>query len=373
MNDTLRILQVTPDLACCGAQRLLVDLAVHLARPRYDVAVLSLFPPEHNVLEEELAAAGIRTLHLGKRLGPDLRMFVRVDRAIREFRPHVVHTHRYVLRYALPAFLLRRAPAWVHTVHTAVRHDAGRPCWLTDLAFHAGVVPVAISPDMVATLQRMYRLASVHLIPNGIRVQHYEAPAAARAQIRRALHLAADDLVFVNVARLDPSKNHALLLDALHGLVRLGRRDTLLLVGAGALRPTLEAQAARLGLQAQVRFLGLRTDIPEILAAGDVFVLSSSMEGNPLCVMEAMAAGKAVLSTTVGGVPALIEDGVTGRLVPPGDADALARVMRELAEDEPLRGRLGTAAAREAQRRFDVSAMTRSYEELYDRLVRRSG
>jgi glycosyltransferase involved in cell wall biosynthesis len=147
------------------------------------------------------------------------------------------------------------------------------------------------------------------------------------------------------------------------------RKSHLLLIGDGALRRRLESQVQSLGLSHQAHFLGLRTDIPEILRATDVFVLSSDFEGNPLCVMEAMAAGLPVVSTAVGGVPALLESGKEGLLVPPGDSQSLSNAMMSLLQNHELRNLWGRAAARRAKERFDVSTMVRAYEEVYEQII----
>jgi glycosyltransferase involved in cell wall biosynthesis len=136
-------------------------------------------------------------------------------------------------------------------------------------------------------------------------------------------------------------------------------------VGTGELRADLERQADTLGLQEKVRLLGGRSDVPEILNTADVFVLSSDWEGSPLSVMEAMAAGKPVICTAVGGVPELVEDGRFGLLVPQRDAEALAKAMEYMLEDSGARRSMGRASARRAIERFDLKVMTEAYEDLY--------
>jgi glycosyltransferase involved in cell wall biosynthesis len=122
-------------------------------------------------------------------------------------------------------------------------------------------------------------------------------------------------------------------------------------------------------LTAQVHFLGLRREIPDVLGAMDVFVLSSDYEGNPLSVMEAMASGLPIVSTAVGGVPDLFESGKEGLLVQPGNALALAKSMVSLLKDREARQSLGKAAALRARDKFDVSTMVHAYETLYESLT----
>jgi glycosyltransferase involved in cell wall biosynthesis len=134
------------------------------------------------------------------------------------------------------------------------------------------------------------------------------------------------------------------------------------------LRSELERQIGAAGLQGRVHLLGKRADVPEILNAADVFVLSSDYEGNPLSVMEAMAAGKPMISTAVGGVPELVEDGC-GLLVPPRDAQALSKAMSHMLENPSARKSMGEKSARRAVERFDLRAMTEAYEDLYRWLI----
>jgi glycosyltransferase involved in cell wall biosynthesis len=142
------------------------------------------------------------------------------------------------------------------------------------------------------------------------------------------------------------------------------------LVGGGKLGPELEKEAEALGLGDRVRFLGPRSDIPEILGAADVFVLSSDYEGSPLSIMEAMAAGKPVISTAVGGVPELVEDGRSGLLVPRGSPKALAEAVNLMVKNHEAREAMGRASLGLATERFDARVMTRAYEGLYDEIVR---
>jgi glycosyltransferase involved in cell wall biosynthesis len=168
------------------------------------------------------------------------------------------------------------------------------------------------------------------------------------------------------VAGLRPLKNHSLLLQAFASVSRQLPDALLLLVGPpDRLNPdyaeSLRRLAQELGVESCVRFLGSRADVPDILRASDVFVLSSDYEGNPLSVLEAMAAGLPVVSTAVGGVPELVQHGATGLLVPAGDARALAEAMAQIGFDAPLRAAMGDIARQTALERFDVRVMSHAY------------
>jgi glycosyltransferase involved in cell wall biosynthesis len=139
----------------------------------------------------------------------------------------------------------------------------------------------------------------------------------------------------------------------------------LLIAGDGPERPRLVSEIARLGLDGAVELLGTRGDVHELLAAADVFVLSSESEGMPMSVLEAMAAGLPVVASAVGGVPEVVRDGETGALVPPRDPVALAEAIRLLVADPALRQRFGDAGRRRVEREFAVADFRRAHLELY--------
>jgi len=363
-----RLLQLIPSLPVGGAERMLLDLVTHLDQDRYEITVVSLHRLGSQV-ERDLASSGVEVVYLGKRMGFDPRMFHRVAAAVRRARPDVVHTHRPVLSYALPSFLGRLRGRVVHTVHNlAEREVAGRLRKASHhVAFRLGVAPVAICGAVAESITRLYGRPPRAVIPNGIDVRRFAAPAVPRGAWRRQLGLDARAVVFAFVGRLSPQKDPGTLLRAL-ATARLAPW-VLLVSGDGELRAELEAQAEGLGLLGRVRFLGIRSDVPELLAASDVFVLPSRYEGHPLSAMEAMAAGRPVIATAVGGVPEVVRDGVTGLLVPPGDAVALAGAIGRLGRDEGLRQEMGRRGGLLAAEAFDVSRMAEAYDRLYQEVL----
>ncbi|MDP2307728.1 MAG: glycosyltransferase [Pseudomonadota bacterium] len=365
----MRIVQLVPSLDVGGAERIVGLLARELARLGHTVTVISLFDPVGSWIEEELRAAGMPLHFLGKRPGLDLRMVPRLRRLLGDLRPDILHTHLHTLKYALPAWSGTRAGAVVHTVHNLAEHEVELTGRLVHhIAFRCGVEPVAIGDAVAASLRRVYRITPRHTIPNGIPVADYLAPAGARERVRAALAIPGDTPAFLTVGRLERQKDHAGLLAAFALPALRARGARLLLVGDGPERPALQEQARALGLGDRVAFLGVRTDVPHLLAAADVFVLASRWEGNPLVVMEAMAAGLPVVATSVGCVPELVSDR-SGALVSSGDVPALAAAMEALAAN-PIRAReLGAFGARVALERFDVAVMARAYATLYARRV----
>ena len=362
----IRVLHVVPGLGLGGAERMATNLMRTLNREQFDVGAISLFDSVGSDLDDILAHNNIPVWYLGKRRGLDPRMFIRVALAIKRFRPHVVHTHMRVLRYVLPYIMWHPRPAIIHTVHSLAEREvdwAGR--LVQRIAFRRGVIPVAIAKEVAEGLRRIYGVDGFPLIPNGIPVDTFRRRLIDRETWRRAEGFAPADVLFVCVAGLRPVKNPVLLLEAFARVLASEPQAHLLLVGRGVLRPHLERQIDALGLRERAHLLGMRFDVPDILNAAEVFVLSSDWEGNPLSVMEAMAAGKPVICTAVGGVPELVEDGNCGLLVPRRDTEALAKAMKYMVENSAARTSMGRASARRALEHFDLRTMTKTYEDLY--------
>lgn len=370
--ERLRVLQLLPEFGVGGAEMMVVNLMLHLDPERYEVRAVTFFDPRGTRFEGELAAHGLEVRYLGKRLGFDPRLFRRVHREVREFEPQVLHSHLAVLPYALPAYLASRTVPAFHTVHNLVEQEADRAGRsAARLLFGWRVQPVAVAATVRDGVKRMYGV-DAPVIRNGIDLAPLRAAADQRSAWRRATGLPDSAFVFACVARLMPQKNHALLLAAFAGVARAVPAARLLLVGDGALRQTLEAQATALGITHAVTFLGVRDDVPAVLAAADAFVLASDFEGNPLSVMEALAAGKPVIATAVGGVPELVTHERNGLLVAQGDGASLTAAMLGLATSPALAQRLGAAAAASAVE-FGVDAMVRAYAGLYSRALTGGG
>jgi glycosyltransferase involved in cell wall biosynthesis len=210
--------------------------------------------------------------------------------------------------------------------------------------------------------------ARVEVIYNGIPPERYAEPAA-RADARRALALGPDDLAIIQVARLDYLKDHATAVRTVGRVRQRHPGARLLLVGEGPERGAIRAEADRLGLADHVRFLGLRQDIPRLLQAADLFLLTSISEGIPLTLLEAMAAGLPVVSTRVGGTGEVVADGRTGLLAPAGDDAALADAVLRLAGDAALRERLGGAGRGRVRSLFSEGRMCERYGNAYREML----
>jgi len=363
----VRVLHVIPSFGTGGAERLVVDLIKYADKQNFDVAGVSLYPEMYTILNKEVKENGLHVFYLDKHKGLDISIIPKLRGVFKVFRPDVVHTHLYVLKYVLPAAKLEHVPVIVHTIHNVADKEVNSfGKFLNYFGFkYCGVVPVSISREVAETVHRFYgRGIRSPIIYNGIPVESFSEPSRVynRAKSENFVRI-------IHIGRFSPQKNHKLLLEAFSLALCCSSDLRLWLVGDGELRPDVEELANKLGIEDKVAFLGVRSDIPELLAQADIFVLSSNWEGMPLSVLEAMASGKPVIATAVGGVPELVENGTTGILVPPADPDALANAIVSLAKDPEKRASLGAMAQIVAKEQFDISRTARGYEELYIKLL----
>jgi glycosyltransferase involved in cell wall biosynthesis len=313
-------------------------------------------------MAEEFAQAGVEVGRVPKGPGVDLTLVPRLASELRARRAEVVHTHNPLpLIYGAPTARLVGAAA-IHTKHGA------NPSRLANRLLRRAAAQfvhayVAVS-DVTAEQARTHHDVAprkLHTIPNGIRLERYAPDAEARVAARVELGLG-DAWVVGTVGRLDSYKNQAMLVRAMAPL--LSSRVRLVIIGDGGERAAIEAEIAALPEPRWVVMAGRRMDVPRLVHAFDVFVLSSTTEGLPLVVPEAMAAGLPVVSTAVGGIPGVIEDGVTGLLVPVDEAalrGALARLERERA----LARTMGARARTVALEKYSYDRMVDAYLALY--------
>lgn len=371
---TLRVVQIVPSLAPGGAERMVVHLATELARRGHHTSVISLFDRLGTDLEEALEMARVPVIYLGKKRGFNPWILAQLTSAVKKLNPDVVHTHQYILGYALPLTILVRHAVKVHTIHTLAHYEIGGVGKLAyKVAFLLGTTPVAVSQEVRESVMHSYPGTKPVVIPNGVPVERYCHHPAGLDHLRHRLGINSDEVVVVCVANLTRAKNHSLLLRAFAQAVKAAPTLRLLLVGDGPRRAELERQCSELAIIGRVKFLGFCRDVPSVLRASDLFALTSDWEGSPLAILEAMAAGLPVVATAVGGVPEVVQHGVTGLLVSQGDEVGITRALVTLAGNQSLRLGMGQAGQRRAQRLFSAHAMAAAYEHLYWTLLGQLG
>lgn len=360
---TWSIVHVLSSFGVGGQERLALDLAAILHRRGHRVSVISLAPPPEGPLAAEFAKAGVSVLSVPKRAGLDVTLPPRLALAFRKLRADIVHTHNpQPLIYGAVAARLAGARA-IHTKHGVNPGSRGQRL-LRQSAARLLSAFVAVSEVTAEQARKQEDCAPrlLHVIPNGIRLDKFGPDAALRAAARAELGLG-DAWVVGTVGRLDDYKNHLMLIRAM--APHLGRGVRLVIIGDGPMREVLAQEVSKLPDPSTVVLTGQRMDVPRLLPAFDVFTLPSRTEGLPLVVPEAMAVGLPVVATSVGGLPNVLEEGVTGLLVPVDEA-ALATALLSLRD--PVRAAaMGQAARAAALERFGAERMVDRYLELYDR------
>ena len=346
-----------------GQERVALDLAIGQRARGYDVAVISLAPPPDGAMADEFREHHIKVERVAQRPGGvDVTLVPRLVRVLRGLRADVVHTHNPLpLIYGAPAARLAGARA-IHTKHGKNPSTRGQ-IFLRRAAARLVSAFVAVSDTTLeqARAQRDAPERKLHVIPNGIRLDRYAPDSAARAAARAEWSLG-DAWVVGTVGRIDANKNQILLVRAMAPL--LSERCRLVLVGDGPARAEVAAEIAKLPEPRFVTLAGRRMDVPRLVHAFDVFALSSVSEGLPLVVPEAMAAALPIVSTAVGGIPSVVEDGTTGLLVPVDEA-ALRAALQTLAA-APARARaMGNAARELALAKYSADRMVDAYLALY--------
>ncbi len=364
MADLLSIAHVLPSFGLGGQERVALGLAQEQRARGHEVLVVSLSPPPDGPMVGEFRGVDVKPVTVPKwGRGLDWSLPARLSEAFRRHRVAVVHAHNpQSLIYA--ALAGRAAGAGVvYTSHGQNSLAAGR-LWLTRLASLFVDVYVGVSPRIACRAHRYRECpeSKVRIVENGVDLSAFRPDQQARGEARAELRIPKDAWVVGTVGRLVDDKNPGLLLRA--ALPLLGDQARLLFVGDGPLAAELRALAAGHEAGRFARFLGARQDVPRLMAALDVFALPSRTEGLPLALLEAMAMGLPIVATRVGGVPDVLRDDYSAKLVPSEDDVALRATLARLRDDRTEAARLGRQA-REDSVRYSSATMAKRYGELY--------
>ncbi|HVB44083.1 MAG TPA: glycosyltransferase [Streptosporangiaceae bacterium] len=366
-----RVVLMIGQLGMGGTEKQVVLLARGLRDRGIDISVWALYDSARNHHEDELRQSGINVVNVGlhgyREVCYTLQNIARIGGMVarlRRERPDIVHAflfHTYVI--AAPVARMARVPVLVAGRRSLGNFKEDRPMARVAerLATSATDLLIANAAAVAEDTKRRERVreSMIEVIYNGL-------PAQAFAQVSPADVETAGPLVLC-VANLKRYKGHRYLLEAMSLLQRGGRACTLLLAGEGAERHALERQAGLLGID--VRFLGACDDVRPLLARADVVAHASLEEGMSNAVMEAMAAGRAVVATSVGGTPELLRG--RGLLVPPADPAALADAIEQVLADRVLAGRLGAAARSWSRAHLSAGAMVDRHIQIYSDLMER--
>lgn len=373
LSGKLRVCILIPKLQIGGAEIQVLHLLRNLDAARFSTH-LCCFTRGDPGLEREagrwVESVSWIDLHL-RTLPFDMARLVRY---LRRGRFQVLHCH-------LPlADSLGRLAGWLAGVPVLMTTEHGRNLWkskvyliferllnrLTDMR-------ICVSEDIMDIRRKREGtpLEKLELVPNAVDPETFAGPGRGRAAVMAEFGWDPSDPLVLSVGRLVKEKDYPLLVDAVSIMLDRHPGIRCLLVGEGDRRQEISDRIGSLGLAGHVRIAGARSDIPDLLGAADVFVLSSIREGLPVSLLEAMAAGRGIAATSVGGIPDAVREGENGLLVPPGDSAALAHAAGKLLGDRDLRLRLGAAAREEVEKRFSIKRTAGRVGEIYSELYGR--
>jgi glycosyltransferase involved in cell wall biosynthesis len=378
-NRPGRILLLSTNLGIGGgAEEQVQQLGLELRKRDWTVGVVSMLPA--GALQSEFERCGVNIGSLNMKRGiPDPRSVLKLARVIRRYQPDIVHSHM------THANLLARAvrplvdvPALVCTLHGSKMHSVkGGSTRLRELAHRftdrwADVTTTICNAAAECCVEDgAVPAQKVMVLPNGVDTDRYQPCAAVREGMRKSLDVE-NKLVWLAVGRFELPKNYAVMIRAFSfALQTSGREMVLLICGSGSMQPQIEEMVRKLGLEAHVRFLGVRRDIPEVMNAADAFILSSDTEGLPMVLLQASATGLPIVATAVGGNGDVVQHNRTGFLVPRGDAMELAGAIERMSCLNSFdRARLGGAGRQFTHDNFGIGHIVDLWERLYSQLLK---
>lgn len=366
----LRICMLIPKLAIGGAEMQVLYLVNNLDRELFSVSICCLVAADDEMEKE--AKRHVESFYcVGFRWRSLPAAFARLVRFLRNGKFDILHCH-------LPlADTIGRVAGRFARIPVLVTTEHGKHLWknAAHLMFERMLdrvtdARICVSRDIMEIRARREKThwQKLKYIPNAVDPSRFEGPGKGRAAVMAEFGWPPADPLVVSVGRLVSAKNYPLLVEAIARLRKSEAHVRCLIVGEGDHRSEIAGRIDSLDAKEHVRLAGARTDIPDILAAADVFVLSSVREGLPVSLLEAMASGTAIAATAVGGILDAITDGENGLLVPAGDAGALASAIGKLLGAIELRRRLGRAAKQVVEEQFSIHRTAKLTGELYARL-----
>jgi glycosyltransferase involved in cell wall biosynthesis len=373
-TSPVKVLHVVGDSRFGGAASIILGLG-HVAQAEgWQVDVLTTDPVfQHAVRQHGLGLVNLDVIRREIRPVWDLGGLARLTSFLRRESYRIVHTHTskagFVGRLAAR---LAGVPVIVHTVHGFAFHEDS-PVHVR--RFYSTLERLASGwCDRIVSVSEFHRAWAIELgmcsprqitaIPNGI-AELGRNREVGLAELRREMGAGHDDLVILSMARLAPDKGLDYLIEAAAILPPTARRIQIVIAGEGPERDRLEQLASHLGVTKRVRFLGFREDVGDLLAASDLVVLPSLREGLSIALLEAMAAGKPIIASSIGSQREVASHADMARLVRPADSRALSEAIVRLAGDEDLMARLGRTARAVYEGRYTESRMLHSYRQLY--------
>lgn len=349
----MKILQIVPDLNLAGAQTMCENLVMELKKNADDIVEIISFYNDKTPITQRLELTGIKIYYLDKKSGFDFKLIKKIRKIISEFNPDVIHTHRYVLEYVIPAVFMKKKIKIIHTVHNVAEKEVSKGLQLFQKwLFKSGRVrPVAISDIVKESIERLYKIKNVPVVYNGIDLNNC---------IKKDTYT--NSLCILHIGRFSDQKNHLGIISIFEKCYTKNKNLKLILVGDGEKKNDIENLVKNKQFKDNVIFKGNLSSCYDILNKTDIFILPSKWEGMPMTLIEAMGTGNVCVAYPVGGIPDMIDNEINGFL--PENEEKFANVILKLCENEKLKSQIGKNAIVKSNR-FSSNNMKNDYYSLY--------
>ena len=370
----VKVAHLITGLNAGGAEMMVYKIVKNTDKGKFIPIVISLLPP--GPVSELIEKENIKLYHLNlSKIFSIPRVFFELVRIIKKEKPIILHN------YLFHADLFGRITGWVAKVPIIVssirNEDIGgakreKLMRLTDFCVDQ-VTAVCQAAGEAQVKAKSIKREKLKIIYNGVELNKYKTLTEKNiVYYRNKLNIPRNHKILITVGRLEPQKNHQVLLKAFASVIQRYQDTTLLIVGDGSLKVRLKKLVSDLGLEKHVIFTGVRNDVSNLLAISDAFILVSNWEGMPNVILEALASGLPVVATAVGGTPEVLVDGQTGFLVEPNNEDMLKnKLYKVLSLPEKKVREMSVNGRRVIEENFTIEKTIESTEQMYNELLRK--
>lgn len=363
----MKIVEIIPSLGSGGGEKFVIDLSNALANCGHDCTIVTLYDPSASDILRPFIQDNVHTLSLGKKLGADLGCMMRMLKYIKSSRPEIVHVHLGAILYVLLAVLFCSKSKYIATIHSEARREAGTGLQkvVRKLLFKMGLVmPVTISPESEMSFRKFYGNPAV-IILNGV-AKHIKQDVILNQWSKYRSKV---EYLFVHAGRIHNVKNQLLLVESFVDLLKRGYQVRLLIVGR--IEDENLYDQIKNYLSDYIVYVGEQYDVRSIMEIADAFCLSSSMEGMPITVLEAMSVGCIPIVTPVGGCLNLIKDGKNGYVSKDlSKSEYTSAITRFIHSSNERKQAIRNQCLAEASGKYSIDRTAMNYLDLF-RHVRR--
>ena len=349
----MKVMHILPDIGVGGAEKFVIDLVESKVFQKMNIIIVSLYPNTSTIFSNYCKSNEINIVYLNKTIGFDLRTVRNLRKLIKTAKPDVIHTHRYVLPYTILAMLFNKKIKVVHTIHNQAEKELSKNGIKLQrlIYFFKRIETVAISDKISDSFKILYKRKASAIIYNGINTKKYWSSQSKKYDL-------------IHVGRFSEQKNHILLLEIIEQLKIKSAELSVAFVGDGELLAEIMLIAKSKGITQNIEFLGIRKDIPALLADSKIFVLSSKWEGNPLVILEAISSGIPVVTTDVGGIPDVVTHKLNGYLYSIDNSLAAVRYIENLLNNSDEYEKISKNNI-SRKKLLDISICAENYLDLY--------